>query len=611
VIARFRDVSAWQWSILVAVAACFIWALSLGNTDINGMTDIGLLSVLPVTHYLALCIMLVTLCVLIHRNEAPEGVYFVYTLIVILMIHTLPPILYGIPRYSWAWKHLGIVDYIISHHTVNPEIHVQNVYHNWPGFFALTALILEVSGLNSPISFALWAEVVANVLNLLGLILILRSLSDDRRLIWLSALFFSLTNWIGQDYYSPQAIAYFLYLIIIGICLRWFRTTWTVVLPEQSRWPLLQRGLRGINWLLDRAHQTTLSAEATNPLTRFSLMLIVILASVVIIASHQLTPVMLILSTFFLTQFRQSNTKQLPNLIIIIFLGWSLFVAHRYIGKEVWPLIDSLMEISGNVSGGFVNLSDLSPGQQIVAIGGRIFTVFIWTVALAGVIRRIRSHSMDMTAMLLVLGPLVMPIINPYGGEILFRVYLFTLPVIAFLCAAVIFPSRSHGKALGWIGVASMLSIIFAASLYLVYFGKDRQYRFTQNEVDGVRYLYSVAPENSLLVQGSWNYPTQFLNYDHFVYVPITLEDDEVHERIQTDPEEVMARWLSDEDYTASYILITRSMKIQTNTLGELPFNMLDNLEKALLASDKFTLFYENEDVRIFILLQDSGKAGP
>ena len=153
------------------------------------------------------------------------------------------------------------------------------------------------------------------------------------------------------------------------------------------------------------------------------------------------------------------------------------------------------------------------------------------------------------------------------------------------------------------------MGMVFAAGLYLVYFGKDRQYRFTQNEVDGAQYLYSVAPEGALLVQGSWNYPTQFKNYDNFVYVPITLESKDVHERIHAEPVAVMTRWLSDRRYPASYLLITRSMKIQTNTLGQLPYDMLYDLEDALLESGNFTILYQNEDVLILVYNRDSAGA--
>ena len=48
--------------------------------------------------------------------------------------HGTPALLYGTLRYSWAWKHLGIIDYIHRHGSVDPSLKTLGVYHNWPGF---------------------------------------------------------------------------------------------------------------------------------------------------------------------------------------------------------------------------------------------------------------------------------------------------------------------------------------------------------------------------------------------------------------------------------------------------------------------------------------------
>ena len=98
-----------------------------------------------------------------------------------------------------------------------------NAYHNWPGFFALGALLTEVAGFNSALSFASWAPLFFNLIDLGALLLILRACTTDRRLIWLSVWFFYLTNWVGQDYFSPQGLNFFFYLVIMAILLQWFK----------------------------------------------------------------------------------------------------------------------------------------------------------------------------------------------------------------------------------------------------------------------------------------------------------------------------------------------------------------------------------------------------
>ena len=34
---------------------------------------------------------------------------------------------------------------------------------------------------------------------------------------------FFISNWVGQDYFSPQALSYFIHLMILGLLLTWFR----------------------------------------------------------------------------------------------------------------------------------------------------------------------------------------------------------------------------------------------------------------------------------------------------------------------------------------------------------------------------------------------------
>ncbi len=67
------------------------------------------------------------------------------------------------------------------------------------------------------LTIATWTPLVLNLLTLAGVVLVGSGLSDSRQNVWLGALLFFAANWIGQDYYSPQAVAYVLYLAIVGL----------------------------------------------------------------------------------------------------------------------------------------------------------------------------------------------------------------------------------------------------------------------------------------------------------------------------------------------------------------------------------------------------------
>ena len=67
---------------------------------------------------------------------------------------------------------------------------------------------------------ALWSPLAFNLINLVVLRYLFRGLTRNTRLIWLGLWIFFIINWVGQDYFSPQAMAYVLYLACIGLLIR-------------------------------------------------------------------------------------------------------------------------------------------------------------------------------------------------------------------------------------------------------------------------------------------------------------------------------------------------------------------------------------------------------
>ena len=133
------------------------------------------------------------------------------------------------------------------------------------------------------------------------------------------------------------------------------------------------------------------------------------------------------------------------------------------------------------------------------------------------------------------------------------------------------------------------------------YYGKERQYSFTKGEVAAAEYLYSHAVPNSLLVEGSRNYPTMFSNYEYFTYVAIDREPADSINRLLANPANVLDEWLSNTTrYKTSYLFITRSQKIYVDEVGGLPVGSLDIIQNLLEKSGKFEVVFSNQDAIIF-----------
>ncbi len=74
----------------------------------------------------------------------------------------------------------------------------------------------------SPLWFLRWAPLVLNLSYLLPLKVIANVTLRSERARWLVLPLFLAGNWIDQDYFSPQGVDFFLYLVVIAVLLKSF-----------------------------------------------------------------------------------------------------------------------------------------------------------------------------------------------------------------------------------------------------------------------------------------------------------------------------------------------------------------------------------------------------
>jgi hypothetical protein len=586
-----------------------LWIVSLQNVNVRGMTDIGLIAVLPVTYYAALIILVISFGLAEFKVHSHPAILALHLILMVFFLHATPILLYGpdTMRYSWAWKHLGIIDYIMRHSSVNPYISFLNAYHNWPGFFVVNALFTQTAGLSSALSYARWAPVYNNLLFLGGLFIIYRTFTTDSRLIWLSAWFFLIANWIGQDYFAPQASDYFLYLVTIGILLTWFHSVRRPSTATLRRW-LHPRRLA--DWA-DRLFQSSASdaqVQPANPRQRVLLITAVILLLVVITFTHQLTPLALIVALALLAFFQRIYVRSLAVLMFFLENVWLWFVARPFMAQNLPGIIAGFGNLGENVSQNLISLSSASSGQVLISIMGRALTVLIILLGGIGFLRRVRAHHFDLTALLLAVTPIPLLIANGYGGEILFRVYFFALPALAFLAGAIFFPDQRSEQtsrpAMTWLRTVSgiALSLVILVGFLFAYYGKDKQYYLSPQEVAATKYLFNSAPPGSLIISGTSDYPSLISHYEYYTYVNISQEPVYSREAILKDPAKVLEQWMGNTRYAGSYLIITRSQEAAVDMIGTMPPGSLNKIVNDLIRSGKFSVLYQNEDAVILIL---------
>lgn len=560
--------TAWRWAwAALPLGAAATWFLSLAPVDLRAMTDTGLVSVLPPVAVAAVLVLLASLAVVVTRRPPPGGVLTAHVAALVAVAFATPPVLYGTLRYSWAWKHVGIVDFLDRTGGVDPGIGELSIYHNWPGFFAGAHLLHELTGID-PVTLARWAPVVFLGATTAAVALLAASFTTDRRVIGLTAALFVVGDWVGQEYFSPQALAFLAYVVAVAL---------TVRLADAGR-----------------------RAAAT-------LVAVALLVTTVAV-SHQLTPAMLVVALVLLALLHHKTGWTLAVVAAVTTVAWALWGAATYVGPNLVDAVDGLGRPVANTQENLANASALSPGQALVTAAGRGTVALLGLLAAVGVLRRWRAGDRRKAPLVLLLAPGVLLLANSFGGEILFRVVLFALPMLAYFAAHALvdLPGTRRWPATAALAPFAAL-VLLAAGFGLAHFGKDGHYRFTPEEVAAATWLAETAPPGTLLVEGSRNYPTQFRNYERFRYVPLDREDGAVRREIAAAPVATMARWLSDPDDAAAYVLLTRSQQREAEALGLRPARLLPRLEAALRASPRFVVAYENRDAVVFTLASREG----
>ena len=92
-----------------------LWVVSLIRVDLAAMSDIGLVSILPVTFWLGLLVLTAGFGIAVTRPAPSRWLLAAYLIALVLILHGTPTLLYGTLRYAWAWKHVGLIDYLLRH----------------------------------------------------------------------------------------------------------------------------------------------------------------------------------------------------------------------------------------------------------------------------------------------------------------------------------------------------------------------------------------------------------------------------------------------------------------------------------------------------------------
>lgn len=455
-------------------AALALWALTLGQADVARIDDFGLLGVLPAGYYVSLAVLVGGFAIAVTRATPPPAwVFGLYVVALVAILHGTVPLLYDEPRYAWTYKHLAVTDLIAATGHVDRSI---DIYNNWPGFFALAGWVQRLSGVPM-VDVAAWAQVFFELVLAAAVHYAVSALTTDRRRVWLAVWLFLLGSWVGADYFAPQSLAFVLAFVLLGIVLR---------ATESRRAPA----------------RLPLALDADGPRMPAAVALLAGSACwAALVVTHQLTPVLVLAAVAGLCVVRRVPFW-VPMLMLASEVLWL---------AQAWTFLDEhfhLFDAGGVKTPEPQKAGHATPmaGVGWAALGSRVVTATIVLLAGAGAVAALRRRRLEAAALALVVAPCLVVPLQAYGGEGVFRAYIFALPWLALLAAGFLLAPRAAGG-LRPVRVGAACAVL-GAGLLVAYFGLEQANRITADDVAAARWYEATAPDDSLAVVAAANLPS-------------------------------------------------------------------------------------------------------
>ncbi|MGW7363124.1 hypothetical protein ACWGI8_06775 [Streptomyces sp. NPDC054841] len=566
-----------------------LWTYALPRIGFRTMGDYGLLDALPAAFYASLLVLTGGFLISLRRAGTAPWWPAAYCVGLLFALKAPPAVLYDSVRYPWASKHDAVITMLLTNGELRPNAALSgnmSAYDQWPGFFSLNAALVRTFGVESAAAYLNWAPIVLGLLLMPVLILIYRTFTEDWRLVWTAVWIFQLANWVGQDYLAPQGFAYVLHLTVLAVVLRHF------VLPGSA-------GRLRDRTCLDPAATTVPPPTGLRQRAVCVLILAPLIAA--INASHQLTPVMLCVSLFALALTRRYRNYGLLVVAGLLMLIWDLTMGRPLFVETLSTLRESIGELTRNSRAGYAGQLT-GPGPELAGRANVLMVLAVAALAAVAVVARRRLTHSALPLLLVSVAPLPLFVVNDYGGEMLFRVYLFGLPGAAFFAAAALVPAagavrgasaRARTVRRRIAAVALPVSLIALVAGFLPsYYGKERMNYTPPVETAMVTRAIDGAPDGTLILAATGSFPQSLHRYDELEHWFFAEQELPENAKMLADPAGYLAEGIP--PGSTAYVILTRTQDLYTAGEGLLPSGGFDTLRTKLSASPLFTVVEEH-----------------
>ncbi len=482
-----------------------LWFIAVRRSEYSHMGQIGLVTILGWTFFAGLGLLVAGLSLELVRTPPRPRHLTVLVIGLVIMLFGTAPAVEPTARLVDSWVHAGFVQYIFVHG------HVLNGYDgrfSWPGGFSLGAVLVAFTGQTNALDFLRWAPLVFELLYLPPLLVIAKWSGVGRRAGWLGVTLFYVANWTDQDYFSPQALNLFFFLVVMATVLAAWRP------KGLSQSGAHGDGLRarvaqiraGFSLRRMAGHDAAATWNGTLTVGVLGLLLLVCLASAM---SHQITPYALVLALAACLLTRRLGRPELVVIAGVLAVGWLSLGASDFWVGHLSQIFGSIGRIGSTFGSNVTSRVTGSASHRLVVDLRILLTATLFGLAVIGSLRRATETR---TLEFLVGAPFLLLVFQNYGGEVLIRVVLFGLPFSSLLAASAILPNcsgtvapllpriRRHVRAPAVLGLTVAVTLFgFALVTTVVRGGNDAYEAFSNGELQAVNFAYDrVQPHQSI-----------------------------------------------------------------------------------------------------------------
>jgi hypothetical protein len=565
----------------LGVAGLICWAYGVATLDVSHMGATGLISVLPGVSLVGLVLVVSAFVLQIADNPDDRLRPALYVVALVVMLDGLPCIVERSADVPTGYIHVGFIGYILGH---GRFLQNYDARFSWPGMFAWAALATVAGGRGNALVYLRWTPLVLDLIYLLPLRLLLRRCCRSPRIAWMAAAIFVLTNWVQQDYFSPQGFAYIGYLSILAVVL--------------ASTPLHQRAATFGRRLL-----ASPAFGASQRRSRAGIVVLVALIMAGVVTSHELTPYALLLELAVLLVVGRRVSTTLIAILLVLSLGYLSLGAENFWANHLSTIVGGVGQVGGSVHSGLIARTHVSAGHQLVVRGRLVYSAVLLGAGALGTLvgRAARWREWKLIAAVAV-APWLLVGLQSYGGEVFIRSLFFSLPFLAVLAAEpVVWMLERPRIAISSVAAtATVTALLLAASVALIVtrYGNEPFYLTTPTEIAAVRWVDRAAAPGSIIAVLNQNLPWRFEDIDRYTFISYQAE-------CQGLPGATCI-----EHVHADYVVITRGETEDAELEGGFAAADIQRFLATSLPDSGYRLVLRSSDARVYARTGVAGTAG-